>query len=279
VFAAAGRNVEAERVLQDTVQTYPDAALARWWLATTYEQTNKFAEAQREFERTAVAAISGASGLHAAVGRFTSGAADFPEAIEAFRRAIDANPNDARLHKLLAAALVQDDRPDEGFAEFVAALLIEPRDAEAHAGIGQIHLNAGRYTEAVEALQRAIAISPDSTDARYALATAFVRLGRTQDAQDHFGRVEQVQRQLLADRRRALSYEVLKEEAALRVAEGKLETAIELYEKALSLNSQPDVYKTLAALYARVGRAFDAARARTLYEKAQQSNAARSPER
>ena len=127
VLASAGREGEAERVLQETLTTYPDSALARWWLATTYERANRFAEAQREFERTAAVAISGSSGLHAAIGRFTSGAADFPAAIEAFFRAVHANPNDGRLHRLLAAALVHDDRADEGFAEFVAALLIDPR--------------------------------------------------------------------------------------------------------------------------------------------------------
>jgi hypothetical protein len=39
------------------------------------------------------------------------------------------------------------------------------------------------------------------------------------------------------------------------------------------------VYGKLAELYARVGRSFDAARARTQYEKALQSDAAGSPVR
>ena len=82
------------------------------------------------------------------------------------------------MHKYLAGALLQQDRADEAFVEFVAALLIDPRDADAHAGIGQIHLNAGRDDEAVTALRRAVELSPDHTEARYALATALMRLGQ-----------------------------------------------------------------------------------------------------
>jgi predicted Zn-dependent protease len=61
---------------------------------------------------------------------------------------------------------------------------------------------------------------------------------------------------------------VLKEEAALRVAEGQLEAAVTLYEKALAASADPAIYGHLAELYARVGRGLDAARARAMHEQA-----------
>jgi protein O-GlcNAc transferase len=179
------------------------------------------------------------------------------------------------LHKQLAGSLVQQDRAEEAIVEFVAALLIDPEDAEAHAGIGQIHLNAGRDADAVDALRRATEVAPANHDARYALANALVRLGRTREAAEHFVRVEQAQRQMLADRRRSLSHDVLKEEAALRTAEGRFDAAIALYEKALAVNAaDPSVFGHLASLYSKVGRAPDAARARTMYEKMRADGAA-----
>ena len=111
-------------------------------------------------------------------------------------------PNNPAGHKYLAGALLQQDRADEAFVELVAALLIDPRDAGAHAGIGQIHLNAGRYDEAVTALRRAVELSADYTEARYALATALMRMGKREEAARELQRVEQAQRQMLADRRR-----------------------------------------------------------------------------
>jgi superkiller protein 3 len=195
-------------------------------------------------------------------------AADLPGAIDAYTRSANADMNDPAMHKFLATALMQQDRTGEAFAEFVAALLIDPQDAEAYAGIGQIHLNAGHDADAVDALRRATDLAPANIDARYALASALERLGRPDEAAQHFSRVAQAQRQMLADRRRTLSSGVLKEEAALRTSEGLFEAAIALYEKALAVEAEPVLYGRLADLYSKVGRALDAARARAIYEHA-----------
>jgi tetratricopeptide (TPR) repeat protein len=274
VLSSAGRDGDAERALQETLRVLPDSALAHWWLASTFEHVNRYAEARQEFQRAAAGAVSGEGQIHAAVGRFASGAADFPGAIDAFTRAVSADPNNPAMHRFLAIALVQQDRTGEALAEFVAALLIDPRDAEAHAGIGKIHLNAGRHADAVDVLRRATEMSPTNSETRYAFATALERVGRTEEAAQHFALVEQAQRQMLVERRRSISSDLLKEEAALRATEGRFETAIGLYEKALALAADPSVYARLADLYAQVGRTQDAARARAIYEKARQAGRA-----
>jgi len=270
VLSSAGRDADAERALQETVQVLPDSALGRWWLGSGYERVNRFADARREFELAAASVVAGRSQLFASIGRLASSAADVSGAIDAFARSVSASPNDPTTHKQLAGALLQDDRVDDAFVELVAALLIDPRDAGAYAGIGQIHLNAGRYDEAVAALRRAVELSANYTEARYALATALMRLGNTKDATREFERVELAQRQMLAERRRGISFDVLKEEATLRAAEGKYDTAIALYEKALALGADASVYRQLAELYAKVGRMDEAAGARAKYNRALQ---------
>ena len=111
---------------------------------------------------------------------------------------------------------------------------------------------------------------------------------------------------MLADRRRNMSLDVLKEEAALRAAEGnydraaalwqqaidqepgrpanhlglaaalagagRIDAAIAHYEKAVALGADPVVYRQLAELYAKVGRIDDAARASAMYERALQGD-------
>lgn len=272
VLSSGGREAEAAVALEETLRVLPESALARWWLASAHERVNRFADARVEYERAAAAAIVGQHQLLGAVGRLAAGAADVPGAIDAFARAVSAEPNDAGMHRSLAGALVQQDREDEALAAFIAAILIDPRDAPAYGGIGQVHLNAGRVADAVNVLQRATEIAPANNEARYALATALARLGRTDEAAKHFARVEQEQRQMVVDSRRTLSHDTLKEEAALRVAEGRFETAITLYEKALGVRPDADVYRRLADLYTRVGRASDAARARAMYEKARRTD-------
>ena len=216
VLSSAGRDADAQRALQDTLRAIPASARAHWWLATSYERVNRFADARHEYEQAASKAVAGRSHLLATVGRLASGAADGTGAIDALTRAVADDPGNPAWHRLLAGALLLEDRPDDALAEFAAALLLDPRDADAHLGVGQIHLNAGRNAEAVDALRRATELKPGSIDAEYALATALTRLGNGRDAARYFERVEQVQRQRLADRRRKLSLDTLREEAALR---------------------------------------------------------------
>lgn len=298
VLTLAGRDGEAERILIETVQRLPDSALASWWLGLSFERANRFAEARQALERAADAAVAGRSQLYSAVGRLASRAGDFERGIESFRRAIEANPGDAAARRQLAAALLQQDRIDEALAEITAALRTDPGDATAHMLAGQILLNTARTTEAVDALRRAVELAPAHTEARYALATALTRLGRVEEAAREFERIEQEQRAAVGDRRRTMALDVLKEEAALREADGnhhlaavlwqqvverepgraahhvalaalllragRLDEAIGHYEQAAALEQDPGVYRRLADLYVRVGRVADAERARRL---------------
>ena len=216
VLSSAGRDADAQRALQDTLRVIPASGRAHWWLATSYERVNRFADARREYEQAATTAVAGRSQLLGIVGRLASGAADNAGAIDALSRAVAGDPGNPLWHRLLAGAHLLEDHPDDALAEFAAALRLDPRDAAAHLGVGQIHLNAGRNVEAVDALRRATELNADSIDAAYALATALTRLGNAREAAPYFERVEQVQRQRLAERRRQLLLDIQREEAALR---------------------------------------------------------------
>jgi Flp pilus assembly protein TadD len=213
VLSSSGRDADAERTLQETIQLWPDSALAHWWLGSIYDGMNRFADARREFALAAPSAVAGRAQFFTKIGQLATIAADIAGAADAFARSVSAHLNDADAHKRLASALLLQDLADDAFVELVAVLLIDPRDAGAHAGIGQIHVNAGRYDEALPALRRAIELSPNHTEARYALATALMRLGNTQEAAREFERVQQAQRQELEERRRTMSRDVLEEEA------------------------------------------------------------------
>lgn len=304
VLSAAGRHSDAERALRETIEVLPESALAHVWLSRASEDANRLAEARQELEIAAATVFTGRGAFFASIARLASGTGDFQRAIEALEQAIAATPNDAELHKRRAHALLQEDRTEEAFGELVAALLIDPLDGGAHLGVGRFLLNAGRHQDAVAALRRAVQLLPAHTEARYALATALLRLGSTREAAQEFDRVEQAQRREIDERRRALTLDTIKEEATLRMAEGRydraaalwrqaiqrepdrasnhlqlaaalasadrIELAIEQYETALGLGADPLVYRQLADLYASAGRPVEAARARALYIRALQ---------
>jgi tetratricopeptide (TPR) repeat protein len=301
-----GRPGDAERVLLTILEAWPESAIARWWLGRIYDTLNRVADARREYEAVLPVALAGRGQLYSAIGRLARVQGDFAGALDAFTRRVQVSPADPAAHKDLARLLLDHDRSEEALTELAAALAIDPRDAETHAVIGRIRLNASQYMQAVTALRRAVELSPNYTEARYALATALMRMGNTQEAARELERVERAQRQMLADRRRTMSLDVLKEEAALRTAEGssdravalwqqvidrepgrpsnhlglaaalaragRIDMAISQYENAVTLGADPVVYRQLAELYAKVGRIDDAARARAMYERALQGD-------
>lgn len=220
VLSSAGRASDAERTLQETIRAISDSALAHWWLGRTYEQSNRIADARREFELAAPAAVAGRAQLFTKIGQLAVSIADIPGGSRAFAQAVDANLNDPEAHKRVAGTFMLQGMTDEAFVELVSALLIDPHDAGAHAGIGQILLNTGRPDEAVPALRRAVELSADYVEARYALATALMRAGHTQEAAREFDRVEQLQRRAIADQRRRITREVLEGETSPRTLEG-----------------------------------------------------------
>ena len=60
--------------------------------------------------------------------------------------------------------------------------------------------------------------------------------------------------------------------AAALAGAGRIDTAIAHYEKALALGADPVFYRRLAELYGKVGRIDDAVRAGAMYEKALQGD-------
>ena len=85
---------------------------------------------------------------------------DWAGAEHAFRRALAVNPNVATAHFGLASLLLNQDRPDEGFAEMRAARELDPMSPVLNTLEAAYLLEAGRRAEARARLQRALDIAP-----------------------------------------------------------------------------------------------------------------------
>jgi tetratricopeptide (TPR) repeat protein len=302
VLVQVGSLSKAEEVLRHTIAVLPRSTLARLWLGSVYVSLNRNTDAARALEAAVRSEISGQGPLYSTIGSLHASGLDFDAAVRAAANGIRINPNDAAAHVRLARAYLDQDRRDEAYAEFVAALLIDAGNADAYMGIGQLHLNAGRYSDAAVALGRLVMLQPTYAEARYALANALTRAGRTDEGARELAEFQRVQQQLAERKRRLMALDVIKEEAALRYAEGAFdratalwqqavdqepgaagnhaslaaallaagrpEMALQHYEKAAALGGRADVYRQLASLYARLGRVEDSALARARYEQA-----------
>jgi predicted Zn-dependent protease len=178
--------------------------------------------------------------------------------------------------------------------------MLGPEDAETLAAIGQIHLTDGRLADAEPVLRRATGMRPDLAQARYAFGQTLLRLGRPDEAKSELAAFQRLRTESLERQRRTFDREILTREAELQARDGRIDAAAATWttlitrepndpahrlalagalvtagrltqalphlEKAAALGAGPDVYRQLADVYAKLGRAGDSARARATFD-------------
>jgi superkiller protein 3 len=199
--AVEGR-VSSGAVVGHTASSGSESPLAHFTRARSDEAAGRVADARREYEAAAAGTLAGRTFLYIGIGRLAQVEGDLAGAVEAFRRAVQLNPNDPAGHRELAGALAADDRIDDASAELATAVLIDPSDASTLAAMGQLFLDSGRYAAAVAPLTRALQLAPDRFETHYVLATAFTHLGKSAEAARELERFERARQQMVEKRRR-----------------------------------------------------------------------------
>ncbi len=194
-------NAEAQRVLREGLELYPDdvSVLAFLSFALTVgvifgwssDPMGWLTEARELAQRAAGldendAWVQCALGL----GQFTAKQPD--KAIGHFRKAIELNPSFALGHGYLAIQLAFAGEPDEAIGEAETAIRLSPRDPELFhffVAIGTAHFVAGRYDEAVAWAEKSLRERPEVPAPQRLLATSLAHLDRLDEAREAFARV------------------------------------------------------------------------------------------
>ena len=106
-----------------------------------------------------------------------------PEAIEALRDALAANPGYLPAKLRLAEALLEAGDLSESRKLFEPLVSVAASEPAALIGLGRIAAAQGRHEEAVKSFQGAIKLFPELGAAYYGLARSYRALGRTAEAQ------------------------------------------------------------------------------------------------
>jgi tetratricopeptide (TPR) repeat protein len=125
-----------------------------------------------------------------AAAAFRDGAAaqqsgDLERAAQAYRRAIEIDPQFAEAHANLGAVLARLGRYEEAVLSDERALAINPQLTAARLNLGLAHYRAGALAAAVEAFQAVHTVEPSLLQARQLLGLVLVELGRDADAIPH----------------------------------------------------------------------------------------------
>ncbi len=104
------------------------------------------------------------------------------EAIAAYHRALDLDPDNLDTERALANALQGDQQLDEAMKVLTGIVAVEPQDAQSQIHISEIQRQQGHYDEALKTLDKAKPLAPDSLELTYNEALIYDSLGRYDDA-------------------------------------------------------------------------------------------------
>src|SRR6202521_301761 len=113
-----------------------------------------------------------------------AGANRHAEAIGAFRKQIELDPNHKRANGDLAMELQQTGKSDEAVAAYRKQLETAPYDKMTLRNLGLLLAQLGRDADARIELEAAAAIPPDDPETKLALAQVYGRLGEKSQAQE-----------------------------------------------------------------------------------------------
>jgi Tfp pilus assembly protein PilF len=102
------------------------------------------------------------------LGEAYTGAKKYPEAIDAYQKAIVIKPDSPPYHNALANAYNKAAQPDKAIEEYNKVAQMDPAGAAtAYFNIGIVNYNASKPDQAVAAFDKAISLDPNRADAYY----------------------------------------------------------------------------------------------------------------
>jgi tetratricopeptide (TPR) repeat protein len=106
------------------------------------------------------------------------------DAIAAYKRSLDLEPDNIDAQRSLAMALLADGQLDESLAAFNVIAEAEPQDAQTQIHISEIQRRQGHYDQALATIQKAKALTQDSLELSYNEALIDDALGKYDQATD-----------------------------------------------------------------------------------------------
>jgi tetratricopeptide (TPR) repeat protein len=199
---------------QEILKIQPDDVYSGLWLARLYRFENKHSEAETVLRgllardagngpaleqlsqllmdegrsQEAVKLLSDAAGessspeVYDLLGDAYSQAKDYAKAEDAYRNAVEEDPDDpGHLHGL-AQALMAEDKYADALEQFKRLTEIEPSTSENYLRMAQLYRRLGKFDQAEASLLRAKQLAPGSLEVLYNEALLYEDQGRYDDA-------------------------------------------------------------------------------------------------
>lgn len=183
---------KSETLWRTTLARNPDAFMAWANLGATLAEKNRHPEAILAFRRALQLRPQDAPVLND-LGCSLVVLNRSPEAIPIFERALQFRPGYGEAHNNLGNALSRAGRGDEAIRHYQKAVELNPTHAEAHDNLGCELVLKGRLGEAIVGFEAAVRLKPASAKYRRDLGAALGRTGRLPEAIAQFEHVARLE--------------------------------------------------------------------------------------
>jgi eukaryotic-like serine/threonine-protein kinase len=183
-----GKFSDAEASLKTALEKTPENARVLYDLGLVYLKENRLSDARKTFERSLK--LESRADTMIVLGIVCFRQSDFENAIAAFKRAVDLDPNQFDTWGDLAETYIAAGKHETQAAtafQKAAALAEEerkrtPNDSYTISMLGKYYASLHNETRALPLLRKAIALAPEDPDVAERVAEAYEVLGRRKDA-------------------------------------------------------------------------------------------------
>ncbi len=206
-------------------------------LAKAKEQSGKAEEIKKQSEEVKAFFTQGLD---------LAGQNKFPEAIDAFQKALEKDPEQPNIWANLADAQLKNNQADKAIESYQKAIAIKPDDAGLHQNLGVIYGKVGKVKEAQESFQKAAGLNPGQSAVNfYNLGATLINSGKTAEAAEAF------QKAIESDATYAEAYYQL---AIVNIGLNKQAESLEMMKKYLAIGKNPENLATAKALIEELGK-------------------------
>ena len=180
LYRFQGKQGEAEKLLRGLLNRDPDLGQALDQLSQILIDEGRSQEAIELLKQAAV--DSSSPDVYDLLGDAYTQAKDYPNAEDAYRNAIEQDPDDPGHRHGLASALVSQNKYAEAVEQFKKLTELEPGTADNHLRLAELYRRLGQFDDAQKSLEQAKQLEPGSLEILYNQALLYEDQNRFDDA-------------------------------------------------------------------------------------------------
>ena len=180
LYRFQGKQSEPEAMLRGLLSRDPDLGQALEQLSQILIDEGKLQEAIELLKQSAV--DSSSPDVYDLLGDAYTQAKDFPNAEQAYRNAVEQDPDDPGHRHGLANALLAQNKYAEAVEQFKKLTELEPGTADNHLRLAELYRRLGRFDDAQKSLEQAKQLEPGSLEILFNQALLYEDQSRFDDA-------------------------------------------------------------------------------------------------